>query len=81
MNQCIRFSLATGVGLLLIAPVHPPAYAQEAGWQQARIQHVLKARKLMKKERERKREQKTEQEQNQDLDTEKKDQASEVGHS
>jgi hypothetical protein len=75
--------LMMGIGfclcLMLSAPTHSASL--EAGWQQARIQHVLKARKVMDKERARKREQESEKEQKLDVDRENKDKASDAGHS
>lgn len=65
--------------LMLSAPTHSASL--EAGWQQARIQHVLRARKLMSRERTHKREQESEKEQKRDADREKMDKAPDVGHS
>jgi len=65
------FSMMIGLCLVLILDVPSKAVSSEAGWQQARIQHVLQARKLMNKERKRKREQATENEHDQDHDREK----------
>lgn len=68
--------MTIGSCLLLILSVPSHAVSSEAGWQQARIQHVLKARKLMNKERQRKREQAAEKEHDQDPGRKKQDKES-----